>query len=647
MQNLIRKFKGTGECGFPVFVIRWTAFQVVNQDKFRSSALAKRFSTKLSGQKPTAPPKEPHITYERAYELAAASDPLPNYERAYELTAASNSLPNTEMGSAGQRFADFFARRLQADGLMDNACLGGALGILGENKFRGDPKWYFSCNPNYRHGRKSSQWVKAAYERLTLYLTLLNKYDPSYSNSDVLLRNIMPMSNVPCVFSYHFVNGLEKIIRLVMESHSDFLEIRFEIDATRIQKVLPNWELKEIQSEDFALPLTPQIIPSIDATLAEILNNVTIDGLKKELLADLEFSKVGLPKGFKLHFRKCLEKNGAGIIASGLLLATTTMSAGVKSAVIYPATYFLASQPTADNSVIMLYDILMGAGDYRFRFDHEFKKLNILYHGYGMHAVERKVEGATKYTDRRTFAHSLLGLTNCVFGDVNGFSRLKPMPRAAINMIRSLALTWSDKPPTAQRHFEKIDLEELGELAISVAFSRFEARINYNDGRVFDKSISDHEAERLLKRIQDFRGHVYKSKCRIGKLKEALRFEISQPEVNTRWVDWIGSTIYVALTQAVYHGIVTYCYFQAFHSAGSDGRALVGFEITNREDILSIQISNCAISNFDPVITQDYLAIANAVNKTKGAIEFRWEVKQIDNLNYSRIIFKIREGHAP
>lgn len=404
--------------------IRWHCYRVPSEDVLKTSGLFRRFATSLpSTSTETTSKDEYSVLY---YEFVEAS------------VVAHNSFKTT-LSRANVKTEDFasFLRDLSLSGTL---CHTTPFGVMGQRLVRQEAFKTALCFLNPL-GPSSS------LTELMAYLCLRQTHLSNFSNSNVLLKQVLPEFRVPVVFSYIRGKSTElgqSSVALQFQRYRSFLEICFVIKLPEdfLEKIINTKEfgslkkiidtavvascLNQINKEVYPDPGAPRRasfvlnVPDIPNDELPEFSKATIS-ISERFSCDfgLNLAMDSLSRSWRQsgYFDEKSKKDWSTVFSREMVetFFWLCLIPNWQKTVIYPATY---SDPRgnavqADDSLILFYDKPLSEDDLR----HEYRKVTLMFDELNMRRLATLGEASGTDDMLNSLSHELSKQTTVLFSN--------------------------------------------------------------------------------------------------------------------------------------------------------------------------------------------------------------------------------------
>lgn len=433
--------------------IRWHGYQSPGNPKLNSSALVRKFTTRLR------PPRD----LPRSHGTKAL---LADYELLEASVVSHETFTNVNVNTHD---FNLFLKQLILSGTLSNLT---SMGVMGQRLVRQEA---FSSAVCFMNPLRSLDYSTSSdgVPELMIYMCLRQAHLSSFSNSNVLLKQVLPRFKVPVVFSYLRESaGKDELpsITLEFERYRSFVEMRFHIRLARgfTEGITEMSEFRQIRSL-----ITDVIGQDVRRDMNDHLEGVTshpsfifqVPVLAPDSRARFKTLSTEIAMTFRQQFG--LEK--AHIALMGSLRSCAHPFADEKyliesfsvemvetlywlclipnwnEVVIFPASY---AEPkgkgvVADDSMILFYSREIDQSSLR----HEFRKVSLMFDQLNMRRLATSGEATGLNDQLNAFSHELSKQTTVLFSN-----RLRKM--SDIFEVNDLSRTndltdWNDWPAAA------------------------------------------------------------------------------------------------------------------------------------------------------------------------------------------------------
>ncbi|MCP5557705.1 MAG: methyltransferase domain-containing protein [Verrucomicrobiaceae bacterium] len=411
--------------------IRWHAYKKQDEARFYSSALVRKFQT-LTDPTRTSETERHHLLSVAEFELMEAS------------AVAHDTFHSMDLDNWA--FENFVEKLVLSGSLSSQT----PFGVMGQRLVRQEKFSTSLCFANPLGGQ-------APMNELMLYMCLRQASLRDFSNSNTLLNEILPLFNVPAVFSYvqdtptqHPVDAStdKPAIFLEVERYRSFLEIRFRIsipDRCRTlvledphfkrsleivsEAVLGEISRRSVEEKDrsnFVIPI-PEIEAEVGKEFAQQVSKVgqlfrnkldlksthaDFERSWKKLSALTNLNVLGSDQANTERRLKHLEKAFCEAMIESIYWLC--LIPDWRQVIIYPASY---SNPDgngirADDSLILFY----GEHLTEFAIQHEFRKVSLVLDQLNMRRLATSGETLGLIDYNQSMSHELAKQTNVLFG---------------------------------------------------------------------------------------------------------------------------------------------------------------------------------------------------------------------------------------
>jgi SAM-dependent methyltransferase/predicted nucleotidyltransferase len=620
------------------FIIKWSCFKLENWSEASRSPMIEKFLH--SSENDSNNKCDKYKLLEREYEFSETNQEI-GLRQLYEDTVSEEMV-----------------KRLTTNGIVSSACFGGAVRHASKNSSNISIFYNFLYKNSTRHDVFSvwDNFSQNMWEYLLLSTAVntqsVNTQSFNTSNTDLLLKEVIPASDVPCIVTYQYKEDnksdtIEDYIKISIIHHRPFKEIKVEL-STKIRT-----EFQNIQTEN-TLPKKYKVNKS----------NKEIDRFcficdKEEQIAQEEYSQNLIEKiKSKFPIEQMLEASKNSINGSDTekfidkLKQTITDDVVEKFiifscfsytnkkidlnpfVVVYPATFYIEDQPYAEEAILLFYDKKVTLDE----IEHEYSKINLIYNRVGMLKTQQQGEeqGEEEVLSNieNAFSHETRKMIHFI-KQINKIDALSDeLKRLRNNALEYIDLWTKEKKSNARRSPYtpySIDLLDLCEISKDIGLAC----------KIHSESLNEINIPNLDDKIIS---RVYLS-CtgeNVGLLKNPMYIGITDKFHNFK--EQIQKSILAGLSNAIFHSlpskqIGTNEIYEIILVIFNNN----GVEIYNRGSYIRGVNSSSKASNTITVMRYQMLDIQNEYKTIKNEIDVNIENAKLeemrnDNSEKSRFI---------